>query len=794
MTVLTWALALTLASLAPARADVIVTPPAVRLDSPEASQQLLVTTPGGDATRSAAYEVADPTVAAVDATGLVTPLAEGRTEVRVKVGTRMARAPVEVAGLKSPRPVSFEQEVVPILTKASCNGGGCHGKAEGQQGFKLSVFGFDPAADYAALVQESRGRRLFVASPAQSLLLLKATGSVPHGGGRKLEVGDLRYRRLLRWVTEGAKSGGAAVSPVASLEVEPAERTMPLGGTQQLRVTAVAADGSRRCVTAEAEYASNAGSIAGADARGLVTAGNHPGEAAILVRYMGAVAVCRVTLPRPGVVVPRPEPANFVDQHVWDKLTRLGIPASDPADDATFLRRASLDVTGTLPTADEARAFLADSSPDKRAKLVDKLLARPEYADYWALKWADVLRVDKDAVTPAGAVAMTRWLRRQVSENRPYDQFARDIVTARGSTTADGPAALFKALDTPEVAARSLSQVFLGVRIECAQCHHHPSERWGQDDYWALAGLFSGVARKPLPDGGDAVVWKAGRDLGPATTKVPIPARPLGAKPPTFAPGDDRRQVLADWMTSPDNPYFAAAIANRLWAHYFGRGLIEPADDLRATNPASNEPLLAALTQHLRETGYDLKAFTRTLLLSRAYQLSGRTTPENVADTQNFSHAAVKPLPAEVLLDAVSQLTGSPEKFNGWPAGYRAVQVWDNRMPSYFFRIFGRPVRYSVCECERGTDPSIAQALHLMNSPEIAAKVRAAGGTARKLADSGKPADAIVDELFLAGLSRRPTAAEAKRLREAFAGGDRRAAAEDVLWVVLNSKEFLYNR
>ena len=790
----TLALLLTLCvALPPAHAQV-VTPPAVRLDSPEASQQLLVTLPAGDGTRSASYEVGDPAVATVDVTGLVTPRAEGRTEVLVRSGAATLRVPVEVAGLKTPRPVSFEQEVVPILTKASCNGGGCHGKAEGQQGFKLSVFGFDPAADHAALVKESRGRRVFPASPANSLLLLKATGQVPHGGGRKVELGGLHYRRLLRWISEGAAAGGSAVSPVAALEVEPVRRTLALGGTQQLRVTAVAADGSRRCVTAEAEYASNAGAIAGADGRGLVTAGQAPGEAAILVRYLGAVTVCRVTLPRPGATVARPDANNFIDGHVWDKLALLGIPASDPADDATFLRRASLDATGTLPTAEEARAFLADASPDRRAKLVDRLLERPEYADYWALKWADVLRVDKDAVTPAGAVAMTRWLRRQVHENRPYDQFARAVVTARGSTSADGPAALFKALDTPEVAARSLSQVFLGVRIECAQCHHHPSERWGQDDYWALAGLFSGVARKPLPGGGESVVWRVGTDLGPPTSKKTVPARPLGAAPAAFAPGDDRRVRLADWMTAPDNPYFATAVANRLWAHYFGRGLVEPVDDLRATNPASNEPLLAALAAHLRALKYDLKAFTKTLLLSRAYQLSSRATPANAGDEQNFSHAAVKPMPAEVLLDAIGRVTGVPEKFNGWPAGYRAIEVWDNRMPSYFFRIFGRPVRYSVCECERGTDPSIAQALHLMNSPEIAGKVQATTGTARRLADSKLTPDAVVEELFLAGLGRRPTPAEAGRLREAFAEGTRQSAAEDVLWAVLNSKEFLYNR
>ena len=804
MTKLTVALLLTLLfGSAPAHAAVRVTPSAVTLDSPEASQQLLVTLETGDGTRTATYEIADPAVAAVDAAGRVTPKAEGKTEVIVKHGTETVRVPVAVTGLKTPRPVSFEQEIIPILTKATCNSGGCHGKAEGQGGLKLSVFGFDPAADFQAFVSEGRGRRVFPSAPENSLFLLKATGTAPHGGGKKLDKDGHHYRRLLRWVREGTRFAEEKVPAATALEVEPNQRTLALGATQQLRVTAIFADGSRRCVTAEAGYDSNAGNIAGVDGRGLITAGDKPGEAAILVRYMGQVTVCRITLPRPGVKFPRPAEANFIDKHVWDKLERLGIPPSELADDAAFLRRVYLDTIGTLPTAAEASAFLADAAPNKREKLIDALLERPEFADFWAMKWSDILKVDKDAVTPQGAVAMTRWIRRQLAENRPYDQFARDIVLARGSTTADGPAAIYKALATPEIAAQSISQVFLGVRIECAQCHHHPSEKWAQDDYWALAGMFSGVVRKPLPGGAEAVVWTIGTDLGPKVGKgkkakmAPgsgVPAAPLGVEPKEFAPSEDRRRVLADWMTAPDNPYFATMIANRMWAHYFGRGLVEPIDDIRATNPASNEPLLAALTAHLREKKYDLKALTKTLLMSRAYQLTSAATPGNATDEQNFSHAAVKPMAAEVLLDAVSQLTGAPEKFNGWPEGFRAIQVWDNRMPSYFFRIFGRPVRYSVCECERGTDPSIAQALHLMNSPEIAAKIRARTGAARKLADSDKKPAAIIDELFLAAFSRRPTDAERTKLLEAFSDNDRRAAVEDVMWALLNSKEFLYNR
>jgi len=800
MNLLTAMLVLALNTL-PLRAAVTVSPSTVQLDSPEASQQLLVTLPNGDGTRSAAYDIANPAIASVDSTGMITPKSEGKTEVLVRSGTETTRVHVEVTGLKQPRRVSFEQEIIPILTKATCNSGGCHGKAEGQNGFKLSVFGFDSTLDHKALTAEGRGRRLFLSSPENSLLLTKGTGRTPHGGGKKLEVDGLRYRRLLRWIQEGATAGTSELTPVTTLEVEPALRVMELHGTQQLRVTAIDAAGQRRCVTAEAEYDSNAGLIAGVDGRGLIQAGDRPGEAAILVRYMGLVTVCRVTLPRPGIAFTRPQEANFIDKHVWDKLARLGIPPSGAADDATYLRRVYLDTIGTLPTAEEARKFLEDSSPDKRAKLVDRLLERPEHADFWAMKWSDILRVDKDSVTPQGSVAMTRWVRRQIAENRPYDQFAREIVTARGSTTAEGPAAVFKSLGTPEIAARSMSQVFLGVRIECAQCHHHPSERWGQDDYWALAGMFSGVARKPTPGGGEAVVWKTGTDLGPvigkgkkAVATTGVPARPLGGKITTFNPSDDRRRTLADWMAEPENPYFAAVIVNRLWAHYFGRGLVEPLDDLRATNPPSNEPLFAALTAHMRETKYDLKAFTKTLLASRAYQLSSSSVKGNADDEQNFSHATVKAMPAEVLLDAIGQVTGVPEKFNGWPEGYRAIQVWDNRMPSYFFRIFGRPVRYSVCECERGTDPSIAQALHLMNSPEIAEKIHARRGIAQKLAASDKKPEAIVDELFLAALSRKPTDSERQKLVAAFQDTDRALAVEDVMWAVLNSKEFLYNR
>jgi hypothetical protein len=778
----------------------VVAPAVIVLDSPEATQQIIVTGQRKtgepqDLTRTAAYESSNPAVALVSSTGMVTPRSEGKAEVVVRSSQGELRVPVEVRGLHQPRPISFENDVMPILAKSSCSAGGCHGKAEGQNGFKLSVFGYDPAADLAAITKEARGRRIFPSAPESSLFLLKATGRVPHGGGKKIDHASLRYQRLVRWIKEGAGPGPREVPAIVGIEVDPPLRTLELKGNQQLRVTAIDSAGVRRDVTAEAEYDSNAPSIAAVDARGWVQAGEHPGEAGILVRYLGQVGVCRITLPRPGVAFPRPPEANFVDRHVWDKLTRLGIPPSDLADDAEFLRRVYLDTIGTLPTASEARAFLASKEPDKRAKLIDRLLERPEYADYWAMKWADLLRVDRDAVTPRGAVAMTRWLRSEIASNRPFDEFARSIITVRGSTSREGPGAVYAVLQSPEELGRSIAQLFCGVRLACAQCHHHPSDRWGQDDYYAFAGYFTGVNRKPLPGGGTAIIDIPATDLKNPRTGLPVPARPLGMKSTQAMDATERRIALAAWLTAPDNPYFAPSVANRIWSHYFGRGLVEPIDDLRPTNPATNEPLLAELAKHLRESKYDLKVFTRTLLNSRTYQLSSRALPGNSDDMQNFSHSTSKAVPAEVLLDAISQVTGVPEKYNGWPEGYRAIQLWDNRIPSYFFRIFGRPLRASVCECERSNEPSITQALHLMNAPEIMDKIHDKSGTARRIADSSKTPAEVVEELYLTVLARYPGEQEAKAMAKIFAeaGGDRRAATEDVLWALMNTKEFLFN-
>ncbi|MSR58967.1 MAG: DUF1549 domain-containing protein, partial [Planctomycetaceae bacterium] len=611
-----------------------VLPKQVLLDSPESTDRLLVlgATRDGheiDLTRQVSYLDSTSDIVRISSTGRIVPIRDGACEIQIRYGELSVKIPVKVQGVASPTPVSFQRDVMPILSKAGCNSGGCHGKAEGQNGFKLSVFGYDAVADHQAIVCDGRGRRVFPLSPEQSLLLRKATAQVPHGGGRKIEP-DSRWHHLLqRWIQEGVTLDQQVEHPITSIAVEPADISLEDFGKQQLRVISLDERGHSQSVTAEADYQSNNDAVAAVDRDGLITVTDVPGEAAILVRYLGHVTLCRVTRPRRAGDFSRPPERNFIDGLVWDKLKRLRVPPSPAADDTTFLRRVYLDTIGTLPTPDEVRRFLSDRAATKRTQLVTELLKRPEYADYWAQRWSDLLRIDKDTISSQSAVAMTRWVREQVEHNVPYDQFVRSILTVQGSTLSESPAAFFQAHADPEKTARAVSQLFLGVRIECAQCHHHPFERWDQKDYYALSGFFTGIDRRGHPQGGMKIVNIAGSDLKHPRTAETVPAAGLGAAPADLATGKDRRQAFAEWATSPQNPFFARTIANRVWAHYLGRGLVEPIDDLRATNPASNEPLLDALANHLIELRFDLRAFTETLLDSQVYQLSSAVTDGN---------------------------------------------------------------------------------------------------------------------------------------------------------------------
>ena len=696
----------------------------------------------------------------------------------------------------SPRRFNFENDIVPILNRYGCNASGCHGKAEGQNGFKLSVFGFDPAADYAALTQESRGRRIVPVVPDQSLLLSKASGKVPHGGGIRLARNSEDYRTLHEWIVAGLPFGSANDPRVVSIEVTPREQQLAMRGRQPLRVIGTFSDGRKEDVTRHARFQSNNEGLGNVDESGLVTAGESPGEVAIMATYMGAVDVFRALIPRPEKIEPYPSllEHNFIDPLVWAKLRKLNIAPSELATDAEYLRRVFLDVIGTLPTADEARAFLNAKRPDRRARLVDDLLQRPEFADFWALKWADVLRVDRQALGHKRAYAYHRWIRDSLAANKPYDQFCRELLTAAGPASEVPATAFFKAVNQPGQMAATLSQVLLGVRIECAQCHHHPFDRWSQTDYFGMQAYFTQVQIKQSPRG-EVLLSSADAATTHPRTGERVFAFPLGNEPAKANVPGDRRQQLAAWWTSADNPWFAKNFVNRMWASLAGRGLVEPVDDMRMTNPPSNAELLDALARYFVATKYDVRELIRTITASRVYQLSATPNETNVRDERNFSRALFKSLGAEVALDAVCQTTGVPEKFSGVPAGSRAIQLWDSQIDHAFLKLFGRPTRVTACECERSVEPSVAQVLHVLNSPEIHEKLTHEAGRVAKLSGSVTDDSALTDELYLTAFSRFPTDTERLAVTDYLksVSNNRRRAVEDILWSLMNTPEFLFN-
>jgi hypothetical protein len=690
----------------------------------------------------------------------------------------------------------FENDILPILGRYGCNSSGCHGKAEGQGGFKLSVFASDPDADYAALTKEGRGRRLFPASPAESLILRKATGRTAHGGGTKLQVGSEDYRTLQGWIATGAPLGSPDAPRVIALRVEPVERVLGMKTEQPLKVIAKFSDGAEKDVTRHSRFQTNNDTVAGVSANGIVSSFDVPGEATVMAAYLGEVGHCRVIVPRPQpLAASQPLPRfNLIDQHVDAKLTKLNVAASPVCDDAEFLRRVYLDLTGTLPTPAAARTFLAEADPKKRDKLVDELLARPEFADLWAMRWSDLLRVDRQTLGHEKAYSYYRWVRESIASNKPFDRFTRELVTAEGPLPEVGPANFYKVVTKPGEMAGGVSQVFLGVRIGCAECHHHPFDRWTQADYYGMVGFFTPVSVK---GGKDAEAVFAAGD--PATkhprTGKSVFAHALGVPMPDADPKGDRREVLAEWMTAPDNPFFARNLANRTWAWLLGVGLVEPVDDVRATNPPSNPALLDALAKFTVENGYDVKKLIRLITASRAYQTSSTPNATNEKDDRNFSRALFKRPDAEVLLDMIGQATGVPDRFQGSPGVTRAVQLWDSKARSDFLKLFGRPNRVSACECERTREPSVAQVLNLLNSPEIQGKLSHEAGTVARLVRDQANDAKLVDELYLIFFSRFPTAAEkdfaVAHLRKN--ATKRREATEDLAWALLNSTEFLFN-
>jgi hypothetical protein len=708
------------------------------------------------------------------------------------------------------RPASFINDVMPVLTKAGCNTGACHAKAIiGQNGFRLSLFGYEPAEDYEHIVKEGRGRRVFADAPEQSLLLLKSANLSPHGGGRKLAPDSDGFKTIARWISEGMPFQVKNDPTIASLKISPQNDTLPVRSERQLTVTASYSDGSSRDVTRLAVYEPNDKAMAEVSESGRVTFFDLPGNAAVMVRYQGLVGVYTAALPQGAPVPAVPASKNFIDDLVFSNLKRLGIPPSPLCDDATFIRRASLDIAGKIPSTEETTAFLADTRPDKRNRLVDSLLSSPEYADFFANKWAAVLRNKRIDKGTKASFAFHSWLRDGLLANKPYDQMVRELLAATGDAVSNPPVAWYNQVKTPEQQLEDVSQLFLGVRMGCAQCHHHPFERWSQQDYYGLAAFFTQVGRRPTATAGQSLIFHK-RGVAKAENKRTgqlVQPAGLGSPTLTIAPDDDPRIHLADWIGASNNPFFAKALANRYWKHFFNRGLVEPEDDMRDTNPPTNPELLNALANHFVQQKFDLKAVIRAITTSNAYQLSATATSDNASDRQNFSHYYPRRLNAEVLLDSIDQITRSATNYSDLPAGTRAIALPDNsyNKASLFLTVFGRPEGDSVCECERVQAPSLGQSLHLMNAPEMRAKLSGSDATAARMAKA-KDDDASLRDLYLAAFSREPREPEVAVAKEHLtkerlsADGkpldtnlSRKMAYEDLIWALINSKEFLFN-
>jgi hypothetical protein len=699
------------------------------------------------------------------------------------------------------RRLHFANDIVPLLTRFGCNSGGCHGKASGQNGFKLSLFGFDPAFDHAALVTEGRGRRVFPAAPDRSLLLTKPSALVPHGGGRRFGPDSEAYRLLRRWIAQGAPVGDAGAPTLRKLEMVPAERVLARGARQQVAVRAHYSDGSVRDVTRLAQYQSNEPAVAAVDEDGLVRTLDLAGEATVMARYAGLVTVIRATVPlgKPGARYDDFHPVGFIDELALARWKKLGLAPSPPCGDGTFLRRVSLDLCGRLPTPDEVRAFLADGRPDKRARAVDRCLEDPGYASLFALRWGSILHntTKQGGLSEPAAYAFHRWLRERIARNVPYDRFVRDILTATGDWQEAPPVNwLWQMANDPlHGPTADTAQVFLGLRLQCARCHHHPYERWGQDDYFGLAGFFARLGRKDLTDAPTFFPERqpTTQETHPRTGGA-IEPRVLDGPVLSISADEDPRQKLAEWMTRPDNPYLARALCNRLWAHLLGRGLVDPLDDMRETNPPSNPELLDALARDFVRHHFDVKHLLRTICNSRVYQLDAEPNDWNRHDRQNHARYYPKRVIAEVLLDMVDQTCGTRTDFNKVPKASRAVDLPHEGFDAYFLDVFGRPARASGCECERGSGANLSQVLHLSNSPEMEDKLAADDGRVAKLVGAKVPPEKAVEELYLAALARRPTPEESKKVQAYLAKRpDARRSLEDLLWTLLNSPEFLFN-
>lgn len=775
-------------------------PAQFELRGPRSRQQLVLTGSYGseelrDLTSAVEYVSSDPKVVRIE-DGVAFPVGNGEATITVQVEGLSTKTAVVVREFDQPHPVSFNNETLAALTKSGCNMGACHGSPSGKAGFRLSLRAYDPVLDIMTLRTEFFGRRTNVMKPAESLILQKPLMEVAHGGGRRLRKGDASYKVLYNWISEGLRLDTDTVPKLEKAEIYPSKRVLQQTGTrQQLYVHGYFSDGSVRDLTPLTDFSSSNESVATVSVDGLVEKVGR-GETAILARYLDKMSTSNISFLEEveGFAWNDPPETNFVDTLVFDKLKTLQILPSDLCTDEEFLRRAYLDTTGRLPTIEEALAFMDNENKDKRTELIDSLLDSDDFAEFWTLKWGDILRSNSKKITDIGTHKFRRWIYESIRNDKPVDRFAYELLTANGSVFENPAASYWRASRDPNDATETTAQLFLGIRIQCAKCHNHPFERWTQDNYYGIAAAFTRIGRHKGAVANEEVIYST------ASGEVTQPRTGQTMKVHLLLTGDvdvpadqDRRQVFAEWLTSPDNPFFARASVNRIWGHLMGRGIVEPVDDFRDSNPPSNAKLLTELELQFIDNGFSRKWAVRTIMNSRTYQLSSRKNSFNTEDETYSSHATTRLLTAEQLLDAICQVSEVPEKFSGLPVGTRAVELPDPPTDHYFLKIFGQPQREMACQCERSTESNLSQALQMINGPVVHDKLRSDNGRIARSIKDGKNDEEIITQLYLAALSRNPADAEMDAAkRHIAASSDRRLALEDIGWAVLNSKEFLF--
>ncbi len=804
-------LVVSIASFGFAKSEIKILPSEVHLDRKDASHQLLLEhfeegLAVGDLTGQATFRSQDESVARVGENGHVYAVGNGQTEIVANHDGREFSIPVSVSGCDETYQISFTNDVQPVLTKMGCNTGACHGAAAGKNGFNLSLRGYDHPSDYDAITRHANGRRVVLAAPEQSLVLIKPSMQIPHGGGQRFKKDSLEYNIIKRWLEQNAPAPDPEAKTIDHLEVYPSKVRLVQGDTQQLLVQAVYSDGSRRDVTRWVKYGTTDDGVALIGDHGKATV-KGSGSAALTVWYASKVSFARVNVPYPNELDPsvfaEAPRHNYIDNAILDQLKVLNIAPSEPAGDLVFMRRAYLDTIGVLPTQQEITRFVLDESEDKRAKLIDRLLERDEFVDYWSYKWSDLLLVNSRHLPSEALWAYYRFIRNGVKENQGWDEFVRGIITAQGSNLENGAANYYVIHKENSDLTETTSQAFLGMSIMCARCHNHPMEKWTQDEYFGMANLFAQVKLKKGNRSGEIFVQSTdfGNVLHPLYNK-PMKPKPLDGEPLPLNSEKNRREHLADWLTSKDNPYFARAIINRVWANFMGRGIVEAVDDLRLTNPPSNEALFSALEKDFVEHGYDIKRLIKQIMNSAAYQRSSKPRLGNDADTSQFARYYIERLPAEVILDTYSQVTGVPTNFSGYPNGWRALQLPDSSVASYFLKTFGRPIRNQTCECERQNTPTLTQSLHLSNGETLNKKLQAENNLIEHYLEKDLPLKEVMFDLYLRAMTRAPKDHEYKDVL-AMADGEtgykamkqeeKRQFLEDLVWAVLSSKEFLFN-